>query len=212
MTGSEPRSSAKVAGWSYLVIIVCGLFAEFGVRQPLGLGSPDVQFSQIENALPLFKASIACDLVMLVADVIVAWALWQFFARVHREASALAAMFRLVQAAVIAAGVALAMQATNADWARLGVGAHADAYRVGLVFFGACCLVTAWLSWKSGEVPKWIAVLISLAGAGYLFDTFGRLLIPGYSGDWSNIVLLPAFVGEIAFCVWLIGWGGKKAA
>jgi hypothetical protein len=48
-----------------------------------------------------------------------------------------------------------------------------------------------------------------LAGTGYVADTVLSIVMPGHSADMSNILLLPAFVGEIAFCAWLIGWGGR---
>jgi len=213
MPTAERRRIALTAGWAYLAIIVCGLFAEFAVRQRLGLDSPKLDSIEFKSNLSLVRLSIASDLVMLLADVVVAWALWRFFRSVNPEASVLAAMFRMVQAAVIASGVVMMMQTPEVrfDWVRFAIDAHGDAYRVGLVFFGACCLVTAWLALRSGEVPKWIGVLISLAGVGYLVDAFGRLLLPAYASEWTNVVLLPAFVGEISFCLWLIGWGGRKS-
>ena len=215
MAVGESRRIAQTAGWSYLVIIVCGLFAEFGVRQPLLGGELDEQRARIIENPALFRAGIACDLVMLLADVVVAWALYVFFSRVDKNVSLLAAFFRLVQASVIGAGLIQLRQVllvSNSYDVAKRIAEHSDGYLIGLVFFGACCLVTAWLALRSGEVPKLIGVLLGLAGIGYLADTFLNFLWVGHTPEITNVLLLPAFVGEIAFCVWLIGWGGKRSA
>lgn len=214
MAITEQRKMALTAGWSYLVIIVCGLFAEFGVRQPLYRGEVADQQLRIYENRALFRAGIACDLVMLLADVVVAWALFVFFSRVDKNTSLLAAFFRLVQAAVIASGLISLRQvlqgASDYEIARHTL-EHADGYLIGLVFFGACCLVTGWLAIQSREVPRLIGVLLILAGVGYLADTFLQFLWTGHEERITNVLLLPAFVGETAFCIWLIGWGGKRA-
>lgn len=210
------RKAALTAGISYLVIIVCGIFAEFGVRQQLYVvGDAQKTLANIASNEGLFKIGIASDLLMLLADVVVAWALFVFFAQVNKQVSLFAAFLRLVQASVIGASVVSLLQVlkvTDPAQAALLTGAHGDGYKVGLVFFGVCCIVVGWLSLRSGQVPKWIGVLLYLAGAGYLVDSFGSFLSASYSPEFSNIVLLPAFVAEVSFAVWLVAKGGKQPA
>ena len=52
-------------------------------------------------------------------------------------------------------------------------------------------------------------MLLVLAGAGYLIDTFSFFLIPGYDGSASAIVLAPALVAEIWFALWLLTKGRR---
>lgn len=211
------RSAARIAGIGYAVIIACGLFAEFGVRQSLYVaGDPAKTFENIAMAETRFRTGIASDLLMLVADVAVAGALFVLFAPVSRGGSLLAAFFRLVQAVTIAASLTnltscLRILHGDLELARFQahLDAHADGYRIGLVFFGVGCLILAWLAWRSRFVPKAIAGLLALAGAGYLADSFGQILWANYPASLTDVVLLPAFVGEIAFCGWLLvrGYG-----
>lgn len=213
----SPPSFARIAGLGYLVIIVCGLFAEFCVRQALYVPGDSAQtFRNIAAGETLFRIGIASDLAMLLADVIVAWALYLYLATVDRPLSLLAALLRLVQASVIGASLVqmvsvlpLLGEPENADQVVRLATAHGDSYRIGLVFFGLACGVLAVLIGKAKHIPRWIGVLLALAAAGYLADSFGPILFAGYPPMLSEVVLLPAFVGEIAFCVWLIAWGGR---
>jgi hypothetical protein len=208
---------ARIAGIGYLFIIVCGLFAEFGVRQALYVPGDAVKtFQNIANAEGLYRIGIASDLVMLLADVAVAWALYLYLASVDRSLSLLAALLRLVQASIIGASLVnmvsvlpLLEDPENAVSVVRLTAAHGEGYRIGLVFFGLACGVLAALIRKSGHVPKWIGILLALAAAGYLMDSFGPIVFASYPPSLSEVVLLPAFVGEIAFCVWLIAWGGR---
>ncbi|MBX3096334.1 MAG: DUF4386 domain-containing protein [Fimbriimonadaceae bacterium] len=217
---SASTNMARIAGIGYLVIILCGLFAEFGVRQALfAPGDAFVTARNIRAHEFQFRLGIASDLVMLLADVVVAWALFFYLKTIDRTLSLLAGLLRLVQASVIGASLVnltavLNMLDSNelADYVvRLTV-AHAGGYRIGLVFFGACCGVIAALIARSGWIPRWIGVLMGFAAAGYLIDSFGPILSPSYPPDLSNIVLIPAFVAEVSFCIWLIAVGGRISA
>jgi hypothetical protein len=52
-------------------------------------------------------------------------------------------------------------------------------------------------------------VVLVLAGAGYLIDTFSFFLVPGYDGSASPIVLAPALVAEVWFALWLLTKGRR---
>ena len=70
---APPLVHARVAGAGYLVIIAAGIFAEFFVRGTLVVpGDAAATAANITASQSLFRVSIAGDLVMLVADVVVA--------------------------------------------------------------------------------------------------------------------------------------------
>jgi hypothetical protein len=72
-----------------------------------------------------------------------------------------------------------------------------DVWDVGLVFFGLHLIVLGYLSYRSGFVPRFIGVLLVIAGLGYLLDTFGALLSAGYTVEVSVVT----FVGEVAIMI-----------
>ena len=59
------------------------------------------------------------------------------------------------------------------------------------------------LCWRSRFVPRWIGVLVALAGAAYAVDSIGVLVSDSYDVELAAFL----FVGEVALMVWLIWWG-----
>ena len=91
------RTVAKIAGFGYLIIIIAGIFAEFFVRSALIVpGDATATAGNIMASEGLYRIGIAGDLVMLVCDVVVAWALYVLLKPVNKGLALLAAFFRNV--------------------------------------------------------------------------------------------------------------------
>jgi len=214
---------ARAAGIGYLVIIATGIYAEFFVRSSLIVaGDPAATAANVMGSELLFRSALASELVMLVADVAVAGALYMVFRRFSEALAVLAAFFRLTHAAVVGANllnvyIPLLLLGGGTASASLEVGtrdglasllfqAHAYGYALGLVFFAVYCGLLGYLVVRSGYVPRVLGLLLMVAGAGYMIDSLGRTLLVGYA-DYENvlglIVLLPAFVAELSFSLWL---------
>lgn len=225
----DPRSNfatARTAGLLYVVIVACGLFAEIGVRtQLIEAGDPGATARNIIDSPMLFRAGLAADIVMFLADVAIAVVLYQLLRPLNRTLAMLAAAFRITQTAVIGLNLLNMFQAVrildDADYlnsfgtdqtdtlALLYLDAHKYGYILGLAFFGVSTLVIGYLALTSGQFPRPLGALLVLAGSGYLVDTFSFFVIPGYDGAASPIVLAPALVAEIWFAVWLLT-GGRR--
>jgi hypothetical protein len=222
-----PRfSTARTAGVLYVIIIACGLFAEIGVRsQLIEPGDPTATAQNIIDAPALFRAGLAADLVMFIADVAIAVVLYRLLKPLGRTLALLAAAFRMTQTAVIGLNLLNMFQAVrildDADYlgafgsdqtdtlALLYLDAHKYGYILGLAFFGVSTLIVGYLALSSRQMPRPLGVLLVLAGAGYLIDTFSFFLVPGYDGAASAIVLAPALVAEIWFALWLLTKGRR---
>lgn len=212
----------RLAGAAYLVIFLCGIFAEFGVRQRLLVpGDADATAAAIAGAEALFRRAMAADLVMLLCDVFLAAVLYVLFRPVHRTLAALAGFLRVAHAAVVGAALlqlflALRLAAgavPDPAQALLHLEAHAYGYVVGLVFFGLNCLTVGALILRSDLVPRVLGVLLLIAGAGYLVDGFANTLLTDYAAHaavFQTVVFVPAFVGELAFCLWLLVRGVRR--
>jgi membrane protein implicated in regulation of membrane protease activity len=62
-----------------------------------------------------------------------------------------------------------------------------------------------YLLFKSVDFPRFLGVLVVIAGGGYLADTFARILVPDFEFTFSLIT----FVGEALLIVWLF-WRAIK--
>ncbi len=84
-----------------------------------------------------------------------------------------------------------------------------DAYRNGLlvseIFWGLWLLPFGYLVFKSGFLPRILGILLMMGCFGYLIDFFGSALFPGYAASiLASYATLPASLGEIGTCLWLL--------
>jgi hypothetical protein len=86
----------------------------------------------------------------------------------------------------------------------LFIKADGTGFGVGLIFFGFVCLVNGSLIRRSGYLPKALGVLLQIAGVCYLTNSFALLLAPKVAQMLFPAILLPAFIGELSLCVWLL--------
>jgi Domain of unknown function (DUF4386) len=220
---TEQRTAARIAGAGYLAIIVFGIFAEFIVRSRLIESSdPGATAKNILDAEALFRLSVAGDLLMLICDAVVAFALYVLLRPVSQTLALVAAGFRLVHTAVYGASVLtllFVVELLRADYlasfdngqlnalALVFLHAHAYGYALALIFFGVHALVLGYLVAKSAFVPRALGVLLVVAGAGYLTDSFARVVLTNYEDVQTAlafIVFLPALVAELSFALWLL--------
>lgn len=230
----SPSLLARIAGGSYLVIILCGIFAEFVIRSRFVVeGDPAATAANILASEPLFRASIVGDLVMLIADVVVAAALFVLFRPVSESLSILVALLRLAHGAVYGASLlalylpptllgddrylsALGPDAVHA-FVELCLEAHAYGWVIALSFFGVQCFVLGLLVMRSGFLPRILGVLLICAAVGYVVDSLARTILTNYAdyeAVFSLVVFVPALVAELAFCLRLLvrGVPGHPAA
>jgi hypothetical protein len=215
---------ARIAGLLYLIIIVSGIFAEFFVRQSLKVpGDAAATASNIMASEMLFRAGIAGDLIMIVADIALALVFYLLFRPVSNALALLAAFFRLAQAIILGINLlnlffALQLFEGTGYLSLIGadqlqalgmvfLDAHGIGYTIGLTFFAINLLILAYLVFKSGYFPRILGVLLVVAAVGYLIDSFAKVLLSNYAAYqplFDLAVFVPAFIAELAFCLWLI--------
>ncbi|MBI40480.1 MAG: hypothetical protein CMF59_19320 [Leptospiraceae bacterium] len=219
----QMRRIARWTGFFYLLIILCGMFAEGAVRAQIIV--PENGSETAANILAkqgLFRSGILADLVMIVCDVIVALGFFVLLKSVSSSLSLLATFFRLTQASILGLnliflwmalqtltgnGLSLRFQVEGFSLAHLLMNAHATGYKFALVFFACSLIVQAYLFYRSDLFPSWLAALPLIAALGYLIDTFATIALSSYSanaGIFEIIVVVSALVGEIPLCLWLL--------
>jgi hypothetical protein len=81
---------------------------------------------------------------------------------------------------------------------------HDHGLGVGLIFFGFVCLIEGYLIFKSGYFPKTLGVLMQIAGACYLINSFAVFLSPQLAGILFPFILLPCLIAELLLALWMI--------
>lgn len=221
---TSPQLYARIGGVLYLTIIVLGLFGEAFVRDRLIVsGDAAATAKNIMASESLWRFHIAAELLLLICAVVLLMILFVLLRPVSRELTLLAAFFNLVSIGIEAAAAMYLVVALfplgNAAYlkafapeqlyamASLSVKSHGYGFGVSLIFFGCFCVVTGYLIFRSGFLPKAIGVLMQIAGLCYLTDSFALILAPSFANRLFPGILLPAFVGEASLCLWLIGKG-----
>ncbi|GAB2864108.1 DUF4386 domain-containing protein [Pseudoduganella ginsengisoli] len=211
----------RLAGLLYLALIVLGAFGEMKVRGSLVVsGDAAATAHNIMASEGLWRAGIAGDLLMHVLDLPVIVVLYLLLRPVDRGVAQFATLINVVQTAVLAAnklnlllplfllGDAAYLKAFPPDQlqtlAYLAVKVHGFGFGIGLIFFGVACVARGWLLFRSGFVPKAIGILMALAGASYLVNSFALLVAPAVADMLFPFIMLPPLVGESVFALWLL--------
>ena len=228
VTESQARTLARIAGVLYLIIIVCAGFSEGYVRATLVV--PDDPSATVANILEselLFRLGFVGDLVAFLCDAAVAVLFYVLLRPVDRTLSLLAASFRLLAHPAIAAvnllnhfgallladgrGYLSAFDAAQLEaLAMLSLDLHGYGYLIGGAFFGVHCALLAYLLARSELFPTVLGVLMGVAAAGYLFESFTYFLLPSLEGLATSVVVVTAGVGEVALCAWLLLKGVRR--
>lgn len=226
---SSQRKSALTAGISLVIMALAAFFSYGFVHGSLVVqGDAGATFNNILSSSSLFKAEILGWVVILIADVLVAWALYVYLEPMNKSLSVLAAWLRLIYTGILGIAimsliVVLLLSRHMDDLSSfkveqiqalmlLGVEAFEAIWSVGLILFGGHLLIVGYVAFKSAGIPKIISLLLLLAGIGYMLIHLSETFLPEYEGVISvlNLVFtLPMVVGELGFGVWLLFRGGR---
>ena len=222
------KSKARFTGLMYLIIIIMGLFSGMVAREAMIVPQDAQQTAEnILNSESLFRMGVVTDLIMTMADIVVALMLYVLLKPVNRNLSLLAAFFRLAQASVIGMNMlnhimAIAVLKGGGSYDSFGadqlnalsmlfLDAHSYGYLLSNVFFGFSCGILAYLFYRSELFPKFLGYMIGLASFGYLVNCFIKFVMPEYGEMSEVLLLLTAVVTELTLCLYLLIKGTKTA-
>ena len=67
-----------------------------------------------------------------------------------------------------------------------GIRGFEDIYSAGLVLFGFHLMLLGLLVWRAAYAPRFLGILLALAGLGYAVDSFGVVLFPATRSRWPR--------------------------
>lgn len=217
----SPQVYARTGGILYLITIIVGIFNEAIVKGKIVVaGDAMATAANLRSLEFLWRVGIAGQMLMVICTVTLTLVLFVLLRRVSRELALLATFFSLIATAVDSSyslhlvealfplGNVSYLNAFTPDqlnaMASLSLKSHVFGYGIGLLLFGPFFLVTGYLIFKSTYFPKTIGILYQIAGVAYMLNGFVLILAPGFAGQIFDIIVLPAFVGETSFCLWLL--------
>ena len=216
----SPRRKARIAGLLYLATILAGMASMLSRSAMIVRDNATATINHIAAAEPLYRAGVAAEFLGGAIYIGVTVILYGLLKPVSRTISLAAAAFSLAGCAVGAGALAFLLAPTllldnptffagfsTSEWqslAFLAIKMHGQAYTVSMLFFGVYCALLGHLVFRSTFMPKFVGVLLMLAGAGWLTDSFAEILSPKLDRALDSWIMAPGFVGETALCLWLL--------
>ena len=189
----------RIGGILYLTIIAIGIFDEFFVKGR-------VKAANVRAMESLWRLGIASHMVLLICALVLLFVLFVLLRAVNEPLMWLAVFFNLVS---ITSEVVATTRLIEALFSPplAAIRAYNYGYGISLIFFAGFCVVIGYVIRKSGFFPRWIGGLMQLAGVCYFANSFALLVAPNLA---SYALMLPAFIGELSFTLWLLFKGAYQ--
>jgi hypothetical protein len=218
MTTRPIQTYARIAGVLLLVSMVCGGLGEMYVPSRLVVSANAALTAEnLRSFDSLFRLGFASYLVEALCDVTLAWLFYILLAPVHKNLALLSAFFGLVSTALFGFAELFYFSSSlvlrDADYLKsfspeqratlallslkiYGLGAGAF-----MAFYGVATLLRGWLIFRSQYLPKFLGVLLVLAGIGFVASNVLLVLAPQYT---TGLLLLPVMLATVALTAWLL--------
>jgi hypothetical protein len=218
------KSLARRAGLLYVLAGSVAPFAYLYVPGTLLVqGDALATAARVRASEGLLRAAIISELYSATLLVLAALALYQLFKRVDEKTTTLMAVLMLVSVPIsyvnalnnIAPLVLLESPAIAAvldpgqvaAQVTLFLRLHNYGLVINQIFWGLWLFPIGVLILRSGFIPRWLAYPLFFAGAGYVINSLGTLLLPP-SLRWITQYLQILGVGEMPFfSFYLLIWG-----
>ncbi len=217
---STPIFYTRMAGIFYLLIILAGITGQVFIRGSIITPqNAALTVSNITDSSTLWRTGMLIDVLMHICDVPLMIILYLLFKPVHKPIAMVGLALNMIQTAVLVVNkltlllpvlilshtyypAAFSASQINAQIMLL-IDAHNHGFALGLIFFAFACCCYGYLLFNSGYFPRFLGILISVAGASYLAYSITLFTAPAYASYASALFIL-CLAGECAFCLWLL--------
>jgi hypothetical protein len=215
---ASPHPNARVTGVVYLFYFLTAVLGVFFLKGIVVDGDATATATNILARQSLFRLGLATGLIATALYIALTALFYGLFRPVNRSISLLAAFFSLVGCAILAfsslfqlaplfvLGGSPYLSVFKVEQLRalalLFLELNTEAGNICVVFFGVYCLLIGYLIFKSTFLPRFLGVLMALAGLGWL--TF---LSPPFANHLSPYNLVFGFLAELSLMLWLLAMG-----
>lgn len=227
----DPRKrTARLAGIYYLFNVLLSIYyMEYVPGEIMVWGNPEKTMNNFLNNETLFRIAILVGIAVHISFILLPITLYKLLMHVNKHYALLMVVFALISVP-ISFGLLLhqyELVGLFNDYTALGIeqrqaideevlGTFEKLYNgffLCQTFWGLWLLPFGFLVFKSGFLPKFLGVALMLGCVTYLLDIIGGTLFRDYY-EYINtrILIIPAAIGEIGMCIWLLTIGVKDNA
>ena len=216
----SPLFKARMAGMFWLLTVLLGGFAAVGGDGLVVSGDAAATATNILTHESLFRWAIVANLIATVCYLTVTLLVYVLLKPVNRNLALLAAFFSLAGCAVSGVsfvlnfaplavlGNAPSLSVFNLEQlqalALIFLKLNAQAFNIGMVFFGLHVLSVGYLIFRSTFLPRILGVLLAITGLCYLTNGFANFLSLPFKAYLFPFVAASGLLGEGSLTVWLL--------
>ena len=231
---------AKLVGALYLVVNATAISSDFFLRSKLIVSGDGARTANnIAAHATLFRISIGLDLLTIAGDLVLAWALYQLLAPVHRDFARLATMFRIAEVAIYGSMTACyfvviwiltdraflhASEPSQVQAiSRLLLNARTSGFWIAILFLSLGSVINFYLFLRSRYVPRILALQGLAASTLVVLFIVTNFLLPQEVESLlatvqmlpmavlvlMALIFLPIFTYELTLGVWLLVKGAR---
>jgi hypothetical protein len=219
----SPQVYARVGGWLYLLIfILAGV--SMGLQSHLvAAGDAAATSNHILVSQSQWRLSVAAELAMFSCDIPLALIFYVLLRPVNANLALLAAFFRFAEAVMggvfviwhvmpivllSGAGYLKSVEPQQLQaFVLVSLKAYDYGFGIALIPFGLSCAFLGYLIFQSTYLPKTLGVLMALAGACYVINSFALIVAPGLANATFIAIIVTGFPAELGLTLWLIVFG-----
>ncbi|MGI8402324.1 MAG: DUF4386 domain-containing protein [Gemmatimonadaceae bacterium] len=216
----SPRTKGRFAGAVYLLYVIAGVYAQAFISDHLVAWHDAARTSaNILANQSLYRLGFTVYLLEMAGQIATAVLFYQLLKPVSRTGAMLAAVFELTGCGIkifsrlfyfapllVLSSGASQLTAFNKEQldsiALLLLRINDNGAAIALAFFGFSTVLQGWLIFRSGFLPRWLGVIATISGFGWL--TF---LSPPLGMRLFNYVAAYALIGLLAMIVRLLTVG-----
>lgn len=222
------KKAGKVAGLIYFIVIITGIFSLMYVPSKIIVwDNPATTYSNLLVHETLFRVGIIISLLCYLFFLFVPIVLYKIFSPINKVMATI-----MVVLAVSGVPIAFLNMANHYDilsllanpehiaifgkeqlqsQIMLKLNSHGSGYLISQVFWGLWLFPLGYLIFKSGLIPKILGIFLMVGSITYFMDFIGKtMLFNYYDLAVSSYILIPASIGEIGTCLWLLIMGVRE--
>jgi hypothetical protein len=222
------KKTARIAGLIYLGVVLTGLFSLMYVPSKIIVwDNATSTFNTISSNQNLFRLGIVSGLACYTFFLFLPMVLYKLLKPVNDSYAKLMVILAILSVPIYFINVqneftilslvsgSNYLKGFSTEQVQSMVMLYLDQYENGMrivhIFSGLWLFPFGYLVFKSGFLPKFLGILLMLGCFGYLTNFIGNTLVSNYSEmGVGSYLQLPASMGEIGICLWLLIIGIKN--
>jgi hypothetical protein len=225
------RRTARLAGLLYLVSSIPAPFALLYVPGKLFVeGNPAATGERLRSLEGLLRGGLAAELFSSIVFIFMALTLYRLFRPVSASSSLAMLVLILISFPITFGNVLLELAALdfasgggrpailsvlgpspNDALAYTAMHLHHQGYMLAQIFWGLWLFPFGVCVWRSDFIPRALGVLLMIAGAGYVANSFAALTFPRALPAVDRITSITN-LAEVPIIFWLLIWGARPQA